>query len=112
MSFGQFDHFHHTFRKDPIICVHDFAVFAVRGHLTHGDIPVRIAPDKFFVVVDPDPLIFLGIGLSDFKGPIGTAVIDDAIFPILIGLRQYAFYALGEKLLAVIHRREHAHERL
>jgi hypothetical protein len=55
--------------------------------LTHGNVAVRIATDKFLVVVDPDPLVFLGIGLGDFKGPIGTAVIDDAIFPILIGLR-------------------------
>ena len=109
MRFRQFNHFHEAFRKQPVISMDDFAVRAVRCDLPKCDVSILTDTDEVCVIMDADPLVFLGIGFCDFKSPISTAVIDDAILPILIGLRQYALDTLRQITLAVVNGRKYAY---
>ena len=62
---------------------------------------------QFKIVVDADTRVSLRIPLRYFRCPVGAAVVDDDIFPVLIGLGQYALNTLGQKFLAVVNRQYH-----
>jgi hypothetical protein len=102
MSLGKFHHAGDTLRKEPVISMDDFAIFTLGGDLSESKISILITTNEIRVVMNADPLIFQGIPFSNFESSIGTAVIDDDVFPILIGLSQHTFYALTEIVFTVI----------
>ena len=60
--------------------------------------------------MDSYPFVFGSILLGDFERPIRTAIIDDCIIPILMGLSQYALDAFVKIWLPVKNRGDHADE--
>ncbi len=61
---------------------------------------------QFKIVVDANTWVLLRIPLGYLRRPVGAAIIDDDIFPVLIGLGYYAFDTLGQIFLAVVNRRQ------
>ena len=69
-------------------------------------------PQEFLIIVNTDARVSRSVTTRDFCGRIRTAVIDDSAFPVLMGLRQDAFDALGEMLSTVIDGSNYADQRL
>lgn len=59
---------------------------------------------KFSVRVETYAFVFFCVTLNNIRRVVGAAVIDDYIFPVLIGLGQDALNAFSEIFLAVIDR--------
>jgi hypothetical protein len=92
--------------------MNNFTVFAFRGNLADGMIPVPHNRQQFFVVENADPGIFFRVQLGDLKGSIGAAIVQNDIFPVLIGLGQYAFNALRQMGFTVVNGSDDADKRL
>ena len=61
---------------------------------------------------NPNSSLRSSVFLGNLQRRIRAAVVDDDVFPVLIGLGQHAFNALDEVLRPVVHRGDNADQRL
>jgi hypothetical protein len=92
--------------------MYDLAILALSRNLAERDVAVRIATHKLRIVMYADAFVFSGIRFGNLERPIRTAVVDDAIFPILIGLRQDTLDTFDKVLFSVVDGCEDTYQRL
>src|SRR5262249_35762310 len=54
--------------------------------------------------------VALRVGVCDLQRVVGAAIVDDAVTPVAVALREHALDALAQVLAAVVDRRDHAHQ--
>src|SRR5215470_10979844 len=111
MLLGNCNHSLQAFWKDPVIPKNWLAVLACRRDLAHRPIEIGKCGQELRVLQDSDAMVLGSIMASDLQGPIRAAIVDDGIFPILIGLRQDALNALSKVLLLIVNRSYDADQR-
>jgi hypothetical protein len=112
MRFRQRDHPRQAIGKKIVVRGNDFAILAVRGNGAEGPVVVLDDGNQHVIMNNVDTRVFGGVFLRNFPSFIFTAIIDDGVFPVGIGLRHHAFNTFSEIGLAVINRGKYANQRL
>jgi hypothetical protein len=90
----QLHHSPDTVREDKIIGTHNLAVFGSLRNKPERDIVVVYDRNKLIVAVNSDAAVFLGIVQGDFQRSISTAIVEDDIFVVSVGLPENTLNAL------------------
>jgi hypothetical protein len=101
MGFDQGHHLLQAFGEEPVVGMDDLAVPALRRDQPECVVEILQCRQKFFVVANADSLISYGVPPNDIERPVSTAIIDDDVFKIPVGLPQNATDAFIEKFLTV-----------
>jgi hypothetical protein len=108
---GNFYHAAYAIRKDPIVSLDNLAVFTIWRNARECKIVILHLCQKRLRMHQANlPWICASIVQGDFYGSIGAAIIDKNVFPVLIGLSQHTFNAIGQELACVIERGHYTYE--
>src|SRR5690348_2984402 len=98
-----------TLGENPIVSEYNLAILAQQGYLPQSGIVIGECAQELWILEDPYSRIFGGILTSNFGRSIGTAVIDNDVFPMWIGLTKNGLDAFREISRSVVHGSNYAH---
>jgi hypothetical protein len=84
--------------------MNNLAVFTFWQDLPQSVVPVLNYVQKFRIFNYPYPRVLFRVGARDLQRFVGTAVVNDEIFPVRVCLAQHAFDTLPQIFLRVVHR--------
>jgi hypothetical protein len=103
MLLCQLHHAVETFREDPIVCLHHFAVLALRRDERESIVVVLQMRQKRLIV---DKAEFIGVSidvlLDDLFRAIRAAIVYENIFPVGVTLSEDTLDTLGKIFASVI----------
>ena len=100
-----------TLRQQPVVGRDELAPLRPRRDPARRDVVVGDDGDVLVVGVDPEALVAPRIGPEDLAGRVGAGIVDQDVFPPIVGLGQHALDAMGKVRFAIVDRRQNRHER-
>jgi hypothetical protein len=111
MLLCQLDHAAEAFRKDPIVCLHHFAVLALWRDERKRVVVIPDMRKKRVIMYKSDfTRKSIYILLDNLFRAVRTAIIYENIFPVGVCLSQDALDTLGQIFTSVIKRRNDTYE--
>jgi hypothetical protein len=111
MLFRDVDHSLDALREERVVGVDDLAVPRSTGDHAQSSVPVGYDGQKLSTLRQPYSCVAFGIRADDVGSAVSTAVVDDDVFPPVVGLGDHALNTIGQILLAVVDRRYDPYER-
>src|ERR1041384_6720348 len=96
MLFSNAHHLFYASGVQPVVRENEFAVFGFRRNVANGVVVIFDDSKKLVIVDDANTRVLSRIFLSNRKGFVRAAIINDGVIPIEIRLPKNALDALRE----------------